>query len=217
MYIENQIGQGIEIGNGAAIAHFGTLDPQSLCLTVAAFAGSALVVNDVVERAGAIEQGTHQPAFLPIGVFDTAAPFGELRMVTDLTRSFRKEQGTAKALSAVAVGMPEHEDGMHAQALGAIGCPIGIARDLFVPMRIQGKSSDARPVSDALIDVPEIVGGIGGDVDGVLIQRDDRRLVQRTKIGHVGFMKRERELGQHHVAIDGIGTGGDARAIALRG
>jgi hypothetical protein len=98
-----------------AIAHFWTLDAECLRLTVDALAGSALVVDDVIERAVSIEQGPHQPAFLPIGVFDTASPFGELGMLTDLARPFRKEQGTAKALSGIAIGVLKLVGGVHTQ------------------------------------------------------------------------------------------------------
>ena len=119
------------------IAHFWTLDTECLCLTVNAFAGGALVVDDVVERTGAIEHCTHQPTFLPIGVFDTALGFGELRMITRCSGRLRKEQRTAKALSAKTVGVLKEEGGMHAQAFGAAWCAIGIAWDLFVTMQIE--------------------------------------------------------------------------------
>ncbi len=64
------------------IADFGTFDAECLRLTIDAFAGSALVVDDLVERVGAIQQGSHQSAFLPIGIFDTPLGATPLRMIT---------------------------------------------------------------------------------------------------------------------------------------
>ncbi len=60
------------MGNGPPIAHFGSFNAQSLSLTVDAFTRSALVIDGMVEGPVAIEQGTHQPTFLPIGILDAA-------------------------------------------------------------------------------------------------------------------------------------------------
>src|SRR6266566_10153171 len=57
-------------------------------------------VDGLVERAIAIEQGTHQVAFLPVGVFDAAWALGELGMRTGLSRAGGNEQGAAKAALA---------------------------------------------------------------------------------------------------------------------
>ena len=86
------------MGDGTAIAHFGSFDAQSLSLTVDAFTRGALVVDGVVERPVAIEQSAHQSAFLPIGILDAAFAFGELGVLTGLSRARRKKQGAAKAL-----------------------------------------------------------------------------------------------------------------------
>ncbi len=98
------------------IADFWTFDAQCLCLTVDAFAAGPLIVDDVVEGTIAIQQSAHQPPFLPVEVFDTALTFGKLGMLTARSSQLRKEQGTAKALSAIAVGVLKEEGGMHAQA-----------------------------------------------------------------------------------------------------
>ena len=79
------------MGNGAAITHFGSFNAQSLSLTVDAFTRSALVVDGVVERPVTIEQNAHEPAFLPIGILDTAFAFDELGMLTGLCCTSRKE------------------------------------------------------------------------------------------------------------------------------
>jgi hypothetical protein len=115
-HIDNQIDEGIEIGNRASIAHFGALNAERLGLTVDAFTGSALGIDGMIKRTGAIEQGTHQPTFLPIGVFDTALAEGLLGMRTGLSRRCGQEQRAAKALGAKAVGVLELVDGVHAQA-----------------------------------------------------------------------------------------------------
>ena len=73
------------------IADFWMLDAQCLCLTIDAFAGSAPIVDDVVERTVAIEESSHQPAFLPVGVFHVASAFGDLGMFTGLASPFGKE------------------------------------------------------------------------------------------------------------------------------
>ena len=171
------------------IADFWTFDTECLCLTVDAFAGGALIVDDVVERTGAIEQGTHQSAFLPIGVFDAAFAFHELRMLTRLSCACGEEQGTAKALSAKAVGVLKGEGGMHAQACPAPGGAIRVTRDFFVAMAIEGDGSDARAVSHRLIDVPIVVSGISCYMGRELIGGHNGTLEERTIIGDIGFIE----------------------------
>ena len=142
------------------IADFWTLDTECLRLTIDAFASGASVVDDVVERAGAIEQGSHQPAFLPIGIFDAPSPFGELGMRTRFACRFRKEQRTTKALGAKAIGMLELEGGSHAQACRATWRAIGVTWHFFMAMGVERNSGDALPVRHRFIDVPEIGGRI---------------------------------------------------------
>jgi hypothetical protein len=55
-YVNNQIDQGIEIGNGATIVNFGILNSEGLSLTVDAFTTGALLVNGVIERIFPIER-----------------------------------------------------------------------------------------------------------------------------------------------------------------
>lgn len=43
----------------------------------------------------------------------------------------------------------------------------------------------------ALIDVPRIIGGISGEMDRILIEGDNRLLVQRTKVRNISFIKRK--------------------------
>ena len=100
--------------NAATIAYFGSFNAKGLRLTIDAFTSGALIVDDVRERTVAFEQDAHQSAFLPIGILDAAFAFGELSMLTGLSRAGRKEQGAAKALGTKAVGVLKLRGGMHA-------------------------------------------------------------------------------------------------------
>jgi hypothetical protein len=53
----------------------------------------ATVVDRVIERTLAIQEGAHQAALLPVEVFDTAAALGELGLVGGLACALWKEQG----------------------------------------------------------------------------------------------------------------------------
>src|SRR5947209_7512495 len=119
-YINIDINERIGMSDRTSIADFGSFNAKRLSLTIDAFTGGALVVDGVVERPVAVEQGAHQAAFLPIGIFDAAFAFGELGVLTGLSRARRKEQGAAKALSQKAVGVAKLKDGVHAQALRAV-------------------------------------------------------------------------------------------------
>jgi hypothetical protein len=70
----------------------------------------------MVEWTVAIQQSTHQPALLPIGVFDAPLAFEKLDMLTGLSCTGGKKQRAAEALGAIAVGVPELVGGVHAQA-----------------------------------------------------------------------------------------------------
>jgi len=56
-------------------------------------------VDGVIEWTVPVQQGAHQAAFLPIGIFDTASAKGLLGMVTDLASPLREEQWAAKVAS----------------------------------------------------------------------------------------------------------------------
>ena len=103
-------------------------------MTVDAFARGALGVDRLIEETAAIEQHPHQAALLPIEVFDAAAAFGELGMLTDLACPFGKQERTAKALSAIAIGVHKPVGGMHTQAARVTWGPIGVARHFWVVM-----------------------------------------------------------------------------------
>ena len=67
-------------------------------MTVDAFAGGALGINDMVEWAVAVKQGPHQATFLDIDILDAAFALGKLLVVTVLAGVLREEQRTAKTL-----------------------------------------------------------------------------------------------------------------------
>ena len=85
-----------------------------MCLTVDTLASGALGVDGVIERTVAIQQSAHQPAFLPVRVFDAALALGKLGMRTGLSGRFGKEQWTAKALGTKAIGVLKRVGGRHA-------------------------------------------------------------------------------------------------------
>ena len=106
--IDGDVDQGIEPTHGANVARFGPFNAQVFGLAVDAFAAGARGIDGLVERPIAIEQSAHQAPFLPVGVFDAALAFGKLLMGTGLSSAGGKEQRTAKALGAIAVGMCEY-------------------------------------------------------------------------------------------------------------
>jgi len=57
--MNNEIDKRIEIAHGASIAHFGAFNAEALSLAIDAFAGSALVVDALVERAATIQEHPH--------------------------------------------------------------------------------------------------------------------------------------------------------------
>ena len=108
------------------IAHFGSFNAKGLRLTIDAFTRGPLIIDHVVERPVTIEQDAHQSALFPIGIFDTALGFAELLMLTGLAGAQGKEERTAIALGAVAMGMLERVAGRHTQTACAHGHAIGI-------------------------------------------------------------------------------------------
>src|SRR5438132_4396249 len=199
--------------NRAAIAHLGSFDAKCLSLTIDPFARGPLGVDGMIQWTFTIQQSTHQASFLPIGIFDTAFGFGKWGMVTGLPGWFRKEEWTAKALGAKAIGVGKQVGGMHAQAFGATWGAIGVAWHFFVPMTIERDGGDALSVSHRLIDIPVVVSGISGHMRRELVGARDRALIEGTIVGDIGFIEGQGVLGKHHIAVDGIGGHCDARAI----
>ena len=56
-----------------------------------------------------------------------------------------------------------------------------------MPMGVEGDSGDAVSVGHGLIEVPKVEGGIGGHMEGKVVQSYDGAQVERTVIADVGF------------------------------
>ncbi len=57
-------------------------------------------------------------------------------------------------------------------------------------MLIKWNGCNSPMASGALVDVPCIVGSIGGNIRGILVECKDRRLLERAKIGDIVLVKR---------------------------
>ena len=80
------------------ITHFGAFNAEGLGLTIDAFAAGALVVDDLIEGAIAIECHAHLAAQFPVDIFDTAFAEGLLDMIADLAgRERRRGRGNGSA------------------------------------------------------------------------------------------------------------------------
>jgi hypothetical protein len=67
--VDREIDQGVERAHRADVACFGSFNAQVFGLTVDAFAGGALVVDDLVERTLAIQRHTHESSCFQVDVF----------------------------------------------------------------------------------------------------------------------------------------------------
>src|SRR5437660_2503707 len=84
-------------------------------MTVGSLSTGALAVNRLIEGTLPIEGDTHLGPGFPVEVFDAALALCELLVLTALSVGLGKEQGAAKALGTVAIGVGELVGGMHAQ------------------------------------------------------------------------------------------------------
>ncbi len=183
-------------------------------MTILAFATGALGVDGVVERAVAVERDAHLAAKFDVDIFDAAFAFEELLVGAGLLRGDRKEEGAAKALSAVAVGVLELIGGRHAELDGTTRSAIGVAVENGMGVLVERHGTDAVMARGAFIDIPGIEGGIGRHMGGVEAQSNDGALIERAKVGHVILVEGLGELRQHHIAIGWDGGRRHAGAIA---
>ncbi len=204
------------MGNRAPIAHFGSLDAQLLGASVDALTAGPLVVKDMEERGITIEGHTLDATQLPVDIFDTATAFDELLMSAGGPGLLWKEQGALEALSTVAVGMVELERGMHGQADGTTRSAVSQASKGRFAVLIERNRRNAALTGCRLVDVPRIIGRIGRQIGGKLVEGHDGVLIQGTKIGDIAFVEGLSVVGQHDGAIVSDGTHRDARAIAPR-
>ncbi len=176
------------------IAHFGSLDAQSLGPAVDAFARGALRINDVVERPVAIQRHALDTAEFPIDIFDTALAFGELCVLTGCAGLVGKEQGATEPLGAIAVGVVELVRRLHEQALLAARSAIGLARQGSMAVLVEGNRADAAVTGGALVHIPGIKGRIRRDMGRELPEGEQRALVQGAEIGHIVLVEGLGEL-----------------------
>jgi len=141
--VDGDVDQGIEPTDGANVARFGSFTQEVLGLAVDALTTGTLGVDGLVERTIAIQQGTHQTALLPVGVFDAALARGKLLMRAGLCGASGKEERTAKTLGPKAIGVLELVRGVHAQAGPAVWRAIRVARHFFVAMVVEQDGCDA--------------------------------------------------------------------------
>lgn len=111
-----------------------------------------MTVNGLVEGTLAIKGDAHLPSLLDIDIFDAPFPLGKLCVVTVLPSGFRFEQGTAKPLGTIAVGMSKLVRGMHAQSFGATRDAIGITWKDGMSMLVDGNGSNPAVVNGTFID-----------------------------------------------------------------
>src|SRR5579875_2601780 len=162
-YINNEIDQRVEVGDGAAIAHPRSFDASCFGLAVNAFATCTLGVDCLVEWARAVQQHAHLPALLPVDILDAALAFRELEVATPMAVGSRKEQGAAEALGAIAIRVGKRVGGVHAQACRTQRHPIRSAARAS-RMGIEWDRCDPTVASSRFVDVPGIEGRIGSQV-----------------------------------------------------
>jgi hypothetical protein len=133
-------------------------------LTVRALRTGTPPIDHVVQGTVPIEGDAHQVACFPVEILDTPLFFEELWMVTALAIRCGEEQGTAKALSAIARGMGIQVGRMHTHPFPATGDSIRVTIGLRVTVLIEWHGCDAEAMDDGLVDIPRIIGCIGGDV-----------------------------------------------------
>ena len=183
-------------------------------MAVAALGTGPLAIDGLEERTVAVQCDAHLSTHLPVEVFDTPFLLEKLRLIAGLFGLLREEQGAAKALRTIAIGVVELEGRHHAEAFGAQRHAIDIAPTLGMTVLVERDGGDAVARSGPLIAVPGIEGGIGGQVGGKEAQRGDRAEVERRKVGDIAFIEGLGVLGQHDIPVDRVGAGGRARAIA---
>ena len=152
-YIDEDTGEGVEVAHGREVAHQRTIEQElEFGMTVGSLSTGALAVNRLIEGTLPIEGDTHLGSGFPVEVFDAALALFELLVLTALSIGLRKEQGTAKALSALPVGVGELVGGMHAESNGTQGHAISSTLTLRMAVRVEGNGSDAPAKDHRLID-----------------------------------------------------------------
>ncbi len=213
-HIDNQIDQGIQIGNGTSVANARTLDAQLFGLAVDTFAGSALGVNDMVKRAGTIKQDALESSRLPVRIFLTALVAVTREMGTRLAGGGGENEGTAEPLGAIATGVLIKEEGNHAQALLTERRAVRIAVRIGMAMLVSRNGSNATLEGSGLVDVPCIIRRISSDMGRKVCECERGMMMEGLKEGDIMAIEGLGEFGKHDVAVVRSGSSSDSRAIA---
>ncbi len=81
-------------------------------------------------------------------------------------------------------------------------------------MLVERNGGNTATCGTGLVDVPGVIGGISGDMDGKSREHGHGLDVERRKVGDISFIERQGEISQHDITVDGIGGCCDARAVA---
>ena len=191
------------------VADFRSFDAEFFGLTIDAFTTRSLGVDGMIEWAVAIKQDALQSARFPVGIFVTALPVIVAELLTRLIAWSGQDEGAAEALSTIAIGMPEEKARNHAQAFGAARNAIGITGAIRLGgVGIEGNSSNATVMGGFLIDVPGIIGSIGGQMGGEVGKGKSSLIIEGAEVGNITFIKGQGIFSQHDIAI--VGSSGSS-------
>ena len=166
--VNEDVDEGVTIGNGVVVPKFGSLNAEGFGLRIDAFGGSALVVELLVRLALAVELVTDASASSSGHGSDTAAS-GPLFVIdgTRLVIGLGEEEGTG-----IATGLVLDEGGFgdvgglerHSQAGLTKGQAVFIKGAFIVPpLSDKGHRSKAPGLMEVLIDIRRVGGqGLGG-------------------------------------------------------
>ncbi len=106
-------------------------------------------------------------------------------MIADVVGVLRKEQGAAKTLGTIAVGVVELRGGVHAQAHWAQRGAIWIAPVEGMTVLVEWYDSNAPLTGSILVDLPRVEDSISGDMGGKVVESEDSTLMERAKRGDI--------------------------------
>lgn len=211
--IDNQVGEGIEVGNGTSVVDSWSFQTEFFGQAIDAFASSALRVNGAIQGALPIEGDTHQGSRMPIEIFDASFAFGKLLVCAGFAWRRRIQERTAEVLGAIARGMIKLEGGKHTEPLWTTWDTIGIALIQGMAMLIARNCSNASMANSGIRDIPGIKSGVSCDMGRKLVERNDCLLVKRAEEGDVVSIERLSELGKDHITVVSSGGCGDTGTV----
>ncbi|HEY1354522.1 MAG TPA: hypothetical protein VGF67_33340 [Ktedonobacteraceae bacterium] len=166
------------------------------------------------ERARTIKHDALESSRFPVRIFLTALVAVTNEVRTRWAGRSGKDEGTAKALSARAMGVLIKEQRNHAQALltkrSAIEIPLGIG----MAMLVARNSSHATLEGSGQGDVPCIRRSSSGEMGRKVCECERSMMMQGLEEGDVIAVEGLGELGENDIAIVRGGSGSDSRARA---